>query len=319
MSVSTRLALPLLLLTGPLTAQSHDGYLDAGSGVKLFYHIVGAGADTLVVIHGGPGFTFDYLAPDLEPLAAHHALLFYDQRGSGKSTLVSDSAGLGADKYVADLEAVRRHFRLRQMNLLGHSWGVAVVALYAIRHPDRVRNLILVGALPATYAEFAQAFQDREAARDSVTKAAMRRWYAAREANPGDTIACRNYYHLWFIPFYSDTFAMRRTKGDICAGSAASWANKMKYVDKYALQSLGPWDWRTGIRRYQGRTLIIQGTADVFTEPTGHEWVASVADGRMVVLEHAGHFPYLEVPEHFFAAIDTFLNGSWPADARAPN
>lgn len=92
---------------------------------------MGSGPDTLVVIHGGPGFTMDYLAADLEPLAEHHTLLFNDQRGTGRSTLVTDSAALDAQRFVDDLEALRRHLSLGSVNLLGHSWGAAIAALLA--------------------------------------------------------------------------------------------------------------------------------------------------------------------------------------------
>src|SRR6185437_6663659 len=200
----------LLALSTVAAAQSpvtQDGYVD-NRGVKLFYHIVGHGADTLVVIHGGPGFTLDYLAPDLEPLTAHHTLLFYDQRGAGKSTLVGDSAGLTVDKFVDDLEAIRRHFHMKKLTLLAHSWGAAVAALYAIRYPDQVSRMIIVGGLPMTGRERDQAFGQLAAKRDSATKQALQKWYEARVRDPGDTVACRAYFHLWFVPLFADSAAV---------------------------------------------------------------------------------------------------------------
>ena len=65
-----------------------EGFIAAGRGVELFYRALGSGGDTLVVLHGGPGFSMDYLIDDLTPLAERHTLIFYDQRGSGRSTLV---------------------------------------------------------------------------------------------------------------------------------------------------------------------------------------------------------------------------------------
>ena len=65
----------------------------------------------------------EYVADDLESLAEHRTLLFYDQRGTGRSSLVSDAAALDAHRFGEDLEAVRRHVGLGQLTLLGHSWG----------------------------------------------------------------------------------------------------------------------------------------------------------------------------------------------------
>ena len=253
--------LPLLALSTVAPAQSpvtHDGYVD-NLGVKLFYHMVGQSADTLVVIHGGPGFTLDYLALDLEPLAAHHTLLFYDQRGAGKSTLVSDSVGLTVDKFVDDLEAIRQHFQMKKLTLLAHSWGAAVAALYAIRYPDQVSRMIAVAGLPVTRRERDQAFGQLAVKRDSASKRALQQWYEARVRDPGDTGACRAYFHLWFVPFFADSAAMSRSRGDFCAGTPDSRRNKLEHVDKYTLASLGDWDWRPGLRHLQAPVLIVRG------------------------------------------------------------
>jgi proline iminopeptidase len=69
----------------------------------------------------------DYLLQDLAPLAVNHTLLFYDQRGTSRSTLVSDSVSLDAQRYVDDLEAIRKHFGFERLTLLAHSWGSASV------------------------------------------------------------------------------------------------------------------------------------------------------------------------------------------------
>src|SRR5690606_317085 len=76
-----------------------EGYVESSDGVRLFYRMLGSGPDTLIVLHGGPGFTMDYFYADLEPLATGHTLLFYDQRGAGGSSLVADSAAFGSDSY----------------------------------------------------------------------------------------------------------------------------------------------------------------------------------------------------------------------------
>lgn len=307
---------PLLLLLPALSvAQTREGYVPAGPDVHLFYRIVGTNPDTVIVIHGGPGFTMDYFAKDLEPLAAHHTLVFYDQRGAGKSTLVSDSVGLSGDKFVDDLEAIRQYFHLRQVALLGHSWGAAVVALYAMRYPDRVARLLIVGGMPLRSSERVAVFANLDARRDSAQRAEMKKWYEARVANPGDLEACHRYYVLWFTPFFQDPASMSRSKGDFCDGTPESRRNKIQGVDRYTLQSLGDWDWRPGIGRLQAPVLVIQGSADVIPDSSAREWAATPAHGRLLLLPHVGHFSYLEAPDVFFPAADEFLRGQWPAGA----
>ena len=293
-------------------AAAGEGFIDAG-GVRLFYRAVGNGRDTLVVLHGGPGFTMDYLADDLLPLAGRHTLIFYDQRGTGRSSLVRDSAALDAQRFAEDLEALRRHFRLERLALLGHSWGAGVAALYAGRYPERVGRIIIVGTIPLERSLLMAAWEKLAASRDSTTVRRMQEWREARLANPGDAAACRAYYALWFTPFFVDTAAARRSKGDFCAGSPESLRNKMQSVDRFTMASLGEWDWRPALRALEAPVLVIHGSRDVLPLDGARGWVAAVPDSRLLILEGAGHFPYLEVPERFFAAVHEFLEGRWPA------
>lgn len=326
-----RVVLPLLLMLlhasckGPdpspspadrVAPTAREGYVDAGGGVRLFYRTVGAGLDTVVVIHGGPGFTMDYFADDLEPLAERHTLIFYDQRGTGRSSLVSDSVALDAQRFAEDIEALRRHFGLERLTMLGHSWGAGVAALYAGRHPERVGRLLIVGGIPLQSSQLVRAFEDLDAGRDSTTRRRMQEWFEARRADPADTEACRAYYALWFRPFFGDTTAASRSKGDFCAGTPESRRNKMSSVDRFTAASLGDWDWRLSLRAVAAPTLVIHGTADPLPLEGAREWSATLPNSRLLVLEGIGHFPYLEAPERFFAAVDEFLEGRWPEGAR---
>ncbi|HET6837209.1 MAG TPA: alpha/beta hydrolase [Gemmatimonadales bacterium] len=287
-----------------------EGYVDAGKGVRLYYRTAGTGRDTVIVLHGGPGFNMEYFAKDLTPLAESHTLLFYDQRGAGRSTLVTDSAALDAQRFADDLEAVRRHFGMERVTLLGHSWGPAVAALYAARYPERIGRLVLVGTLPPQQKQLLQAFQELAAGRDSATRAGMETWMKARTANPGDGAACRAYYALWFIPFFADTADMGRSRGDFCAGSPASLRNKMASVDRFVFPSLGEWDWRPVLRRVNAPALVVHGSADPLPLDGARDWAETLPKGRLVLLEGIGHFPYLEAPETFFPIVEEFLRGS---------
>jgi proline iminopeptidase len=115
--------------------------------VRLFYRVDGGGPDTIVVLHGGPGFNLEGIRPDLTALARHHALLYFDQRGSGRSEM-PDTLQLTAAAMIEDLEALRRAFRLDQLTLLGHSWGGGLAVLYAAQYPKHVRRMVLVAPIP---------------------------------------------------------------------------------------------------------------------------------------------------------------------------
>lgn len=300
----------------PQALKVTEGQVDAGDGVELFYRAVGDAADTVVVLHGGPGLSMAYFAEDLEPLAERLTLIFYDQRGAGRSTLVSDSAALAAPVFAEDLEAVRRHFGLERMTLLGHSWGATVSAVYSERYPDRVGRLVLVGPTPPQRARLVEAFQAMQAGRDTAALREMVERWEAWMADPGDADLCRAYMVLWFEPFYADASDAERSRGDFCAGSPGSLENKVNSVDVYTEAALGDWDWRETIRTLPAPTLVIHGTEDPLPLDAAREWAAQMPDARLLVLDGVGHFPYLEAPDAFFPAVEQFVLGEWPPEAQ---
>jgi len=295
----------------------HESYVLTPDSVRLYTLVVGSGPDTIIVLHGGPGLTHDYLAADLEPLATRHTLIHYDQRGAGRSSLVRDSAGLDATRFVEDLEAIRAHFGLTRPILLGHSWGVAIAALFALQFPSNVGQLILVDGVPLRFVDLVSGFEAMAQHRDSTELHAMDRWMAARRAHPEDAAACHAYYRLWFGPFFADTAALSRTKGDFCAGTPESRRNKLEAVDRFTMASLGSWDWREAMASVAVRTLVIHGTRDPIPHTSAEEWARTLPNSRLLSLDGIGHFPYLEAPDRFFAAINTFLSGRWPSTAKS--
>ena len=300
----------LAACASPMSAiVSPQGYVDAGGGVRLYYRLDGREGSTVVVLHGGPGFTHDYLADDLLPLTDKHRVIHYDQRGSGRSTLVADADGLDACRFVDDLEAVRLHFGLERLTLLGHSWGAAVASLYAMRHPQRIERLVLVGPMPLRKEALTASFARVRQSGDAEWQRTLRARGQALLANPGDEGLCRAYYEAWFTPFFGNAAARDRSRGSFCAGTPESRRNKTVNVDRYTVPSLGDFDWRGSLREVTSPALIVHGSTDAIPAESSREWASALPNARLVLLEGIGHFPYLEAPERFFPTVTKFLAG----------
>ena len=83
-----------------------EGFVSVKDG-KLFYRTAGKGLP-LIVLHGGPGLSQDYLLPQLYKLAENNFVIFYDQRGSGKSLETKlDEKHINIDQFVEDLENMK--------------------------------------------------------------------------------------------------------------------------------------------------------------------------------------------------------------------
>src|SRR6185369_13672227 len=121
---------------------------------SLYARDIGRG-QPVIVLHGGPDFDCGYLLPDLDRLADAYRLIYYDQRGRGKSAdhVRPDDVTLISD--VEDIDRVRKFFQLKTSVLLGHSWGTVLALEYALRYPTRVSHLILMNPAPASASDYA--------------------------------------------------------------------------------------------------------------------------------------------------------------------
>jgi proline iminopeptidase len=129
---------------------THEGYVDVTAG-RVWFRIVGADSTEtpLLVLHGGPGATHDYLEP-LAALADERPVVFYDQLGCGNSDRPDDPALWTVERYVGEVGEVRQALGLDRVHLLGQSWGGALAVEYVrSRNPEGVESLILSAPLLA--------------------------------------------------------------------------------------------------------------------------------------------------------------------------
>ncbi len=141
-------------------------------GARLYVRELGAGAP-LVVLHGGADFNHRYLLPELDGLGRAARVVYYDQRGRGKSSaeVVPEDATLASE--IDDLDRIRQALEAETIDVLGHSWGAILAMEYATRHADRVSHLAVMNTAPASYADRAR-FRERRETEEADALARMR-------------------------------------------------------------------------------------------------------------------------------------------------
>jgi proline iminopeptidase len=305
----------MLTLTLATTPMSADTFVDAGDGVRLWYSESGTGSP-VIVVHGGPGMDHLSLAADLTPLEQHHRVIYYDQRGGGRSTLPADPALLTIDHHVQDLEALRVHLGLEKVTLVAHSFGPAIAALYAIRYPEHVERMVFLAPIPPRKGKFFEEFG--ASLRKRLTEAQRKRaneLESAVETSNDMTALCREYWSIMTPPRLAKSAPATVVKSDLCAAPPEAIRFGMLKTNPATFGSLGDWNWTTDLARVHAPTLIIHGEEDAIPMAMVSEWVTALPDARILRLPHTAHFPHAEQPKLVFPAIETFLGGGWPKDA----
>jgi proline iminopeptidase len=293
--------------------RTHDGWITTPDSTRLYYRVIGQGHDTLIAIHGGPGVDLESIAGDFVPLAEHHVVIFYDQRGTGRSTLPADTTRLGADQQIADLDAVRRHFGLVRVTLVAHSYGPLLAATYALAHPSAVRRMVFFGPVPPRRGDFWTRVGKTMASRLDSTQqadlAAANRRLADSSADARQ--ACRD---LWAIALRPRLAEPDRTlpliRSDLCASDPAGIRYGMTITNRVVMASYGDWDLRSRLRDLAVPVLVVHGEQDAIPMDLVEEWTTSLPHAQLLRVPGAGHFAYVEQPKIVWPAVERFLGSS---------
>ena len=293
--------------------EQHEGYVTSHDGVRLFFKVTGQGPDPLVILHGGPGNTMESIRPDLEPLEADHTLIYYDQRGNGRSDLLDEDKDLAVPNHIKDLESIRQHFKLDKLNLLGNSWGGLLASLYALDHPDKVEKMILLSPASPSF-ELLEASNNHihmripDSDRDRFNSLSIpQKWLTT----PRPREICRSFYEILVPVYFTDPEKARDMRGDTCAAPIPA-LRRQQIVNKQIWHSLEQWDIRNDLARIKARVLIIHGSDDMIPLDSSRAWVNSFPNARLLVIHDSGHMTHIEQPEVFFTGVNLFLQDKWP-------
>ncbi len=152
-------ALPRAAVASPPLRSDREGFADVPGG-RVWWRISGSGSGTpLLLLHGGPGAGHDYLEP-LASLAVDRPIIFYDQLGCGRSDKPDDPSLWRMERFVAEIDALRRALNLEQVGLYGHSWGGWLAQEY-MRSGTGAKSVdrLILASTSASVAEFVAGAQ----------------------------------------------------------------------------------------------------------------------------------------------------------------
>jgi proline iminopeptidase len=311
--VVRRAVVAAVAMTLASSASAQTGYVTLSDSARLFYKIMGHGRDTIIAIHGGPGLDLESVAGDFAVLARRHTVIFYDQRGGGKSTLPSDTSTLGATRQVQDLDELRRHFGLTRVTLVAHSYGPLLAASYALAHPANVSRMVFFGPVPPRRGDFWARFGESLGKRLDATQRAAQSAAARKMTDPSSTDdevrrACRDYWAVGLRPRLAEPDRTQALiKADLCATDPAGIRYGNRVGNRVIMASYGDWDLRQRLRTLAVPTLVVHGEEESIPMDLVEEWVTSMPRATLLKVPRAAHFTYAERPELVWPAVERFL------------
>ncbi|MCX4905191.1 alpha/beta fold hydrolase [Streptomyces sp. NBC_00878] len=269
-------------------------------GVRLWASRSGHGAP-LVLCHGGPGL-WDMFGDVAGMFTDAATVIRWDQRGCGRSERCAGP--WTSERFVADLDAVRRHFGLERMALLGHSWGAQLALSYALAHPERVSALVYVSGTGI--------------GPDSDWHGAYQRTFAARLGEHPERLA----------RFHELTEYQSRTEAEERELAVLRWSVEFEDRERdleHAGRMADPWfeintdcnqafnaerrsSWGTPELHAACQALdlpvaVVDGARDIRPRSAVDSLERALPRVRRTILPDAGHLPWVEDPQGFRMAV----------------
>ena len=239
----------------------------------------------------------------LDPWAEELQLVYYDQRGSGQTPL-GDPQKVSFAGGLEDLDELRTALGLDSVQVVGHSAGAYLAALYAAVHPDGVTGLVLLNPGPPLNPELMQQFGAAMAARRTPDDDAARRDIEeSEEFNAQQPAALERHQLNTFAPFFKD----RATIVHVSLGFTEITAANVQMAPQRMMGSLGSLD---PMAKYAGigcPTLVVHSEMD----PIPIEWsrmlVDTIPDADFALIEGGGHFSMIEDPDQLRSVVVPWL------------
>jgi proline iminopeptidase len=288
-------------ILGQSTIYKTENFIEI-NGINIFIKIVGSGIP-LLILHGGPGLSHDYMESQLiELLAEDYMLIFFDQRASGRSFGMEDTARITMAQFVEDIESIRKHFNINKVNILGHSFGGLITMYYALKYPNSTDKIILVDSSPASWEPFFPMIN--AAVSERSTEADKQELAKIRSFRPNiEPSAMERYFKIYFRPFFRNS----QLSEDLSLGVTEQWVSNYFVTYPLIMKSLGEHNILNILSSINTPTLVIHGEDSVIPVESAREIANHIPNCMLTIIKGVGHFPHIEAPEEFANAVKEFV------------
>ena len=281
-------------------------------GFETWYRVTGdlaAERAPVVIVHGGPGCTHDYVDSFKDLAGGGRAVVHYDQLGNGRSTRLPDRGPdfWTVDLFLAELDNLLDHLGIAsRYHLLGQSWGGMLGAEHAVRRPPGLRALVIADS-PASMALWvAEANRLRLMLPPDVQAALLRHEVAGTTAHPEYEEATREFYRRHVCRLDPWPAEVTRTF-EAMASDPTVYGTMNGPNEFHVIGTLRDWTVVERLHRVVAPTLLLSGQHDEATPATVQPYADLIPDVRWTVFPDSSHMPHVEERRACMELVGGFL------------
>ncbi|KAF9447767.1 proline imino-peptidase [Macrolepiota fuliginosa MF-IS2] len=289
---------------------------NAGKECKTWYRIYGnlkSGVRPLVVLHGGPGVTSDYLT-SFSALTLERSIpvIIYDQLGNGLSTHLPEKMGdIGfwiEQLFLDELKHLLDHLGIYEnYDLLGHSWGGMLGARHAVRQPRGLKHLVIMSS-PASNKLWIEA---QEVLRRKLPQDVQDVLDTCEREGKTDTKVYQNAVGVYYSRFLCTLAPMPES-----LQKSFEWMEKDPTVyltmngpsEFYMIGPIKDWTILDEVHKISVPTLLTNGRKDEAADSCMYPFFKLVPRVRWIQFSESSHMAHLEEHEFFFQVVGLFLS-----------
>ena len=275
------------------------------NGVNHFFEKMGKG-EPLLVLHGGPGLFHDYLVPHFKNLAKDYQIIFYDQRGCGKTEFPQDTSSILIETYVEDLEVIRTHLKIDKLNLVGHSWGSLLALTYAKKYPNNLKRLILISPAPGNSDYFDQTFSNMQQKRSEEDTKELVQTMMSSEFEKREEIAFKKAIMLGDKVNLVDQSKVAELYSPMNFDVAS--ASNLMLVNGLLERTYFNLNITEGLDVVKCPTLIVVGDLDNIPFASTQSIHENISNSKLEVIKKSCRYPFFERSKEFNHIITNFLD-----------
>ncbi|MTI32523.1 proline iminopeptidase-family hydrolase [Xanthovirga aplysinae] len=283
-----------------------EGYVNVEGG-KIWYKIVGEGDGVpLLVLHGGPGGRSCAMIPGFSLLATDRPVIFYDQLGSGNSDRPKDKTLWKVERFVNEIDYLRKALNLDELHILGHSFGSTFLIEYMItKKPEGVKSVIFSSPMISTSDWIADAkillSQLPVNIQDTLKKYEVLKNYSA----PAYVAATDSFYSRHII---RKKWLYKSTECENVGGFNKAIYNYMWGPTEFnATGTLLNFDRTSDLYKIEEPILFVSGEYDEARPETMFKYQKLSNNAIVEIIDDAGHATMIDQPEKLTEKIGKFL------------